>query len=145
MQFCFRITHMSPTPISTLEQSAMDFVAAHPGAGRRAIRTAAAAEVSEATVARSRDFSDSYIPPKAALAYRDFVRKAVRYCVLELKAFRPDKVRTLAARHGVPADDVDSATDYIGRQFNGPHEGNAICYRLSPRDLGAIQQGGKTE
>ena len=84
-------------------------------------------------------------PHKAALAYRDFVKEAVRYCVLDLKGFRPDEVRALAGRHGIPADDVDAVTDYVGRQFDGLHEGNAVRYRLSAEDLEQIQQGGEIE
>ena len=74
-------------------------------------------------------------PSKAALAYRDFVRAAVRRSVLEWKAFRPEKVMAMAAEEGIPEDDRQQVTDYVGQQFRGLHEGNVIRYRLRPDDL----------
>ena len=41
-------------------------------------------------------------PDKAALVYRDFVRKAVRRSVLELKGYRPDDIRDMAERPASP-------------------------------------------
>ncbi len=84
-------------------------------------------------------------PEKAALAYRDFVRKAVRRCVLEWKAFRPEDVIVMAAADGIPDADREQVAAYIGQEFHGLHEGNAIRYRLRPEDLEAISredQGG---
>jgi hypothetical protein len=40
---------------------------------------------------------DIETPEKAALVYRDFVRKAVRLSVLEWKTFRPEFIMTMAA------------------------------------------------
>ena len=77
-------------------------------------------------------------PEKAALAYRDFVRKAVRRCVLEWKAFRPEDVIAMAAADGIPDADREQVAAYIGQEFHGLHEGNAIRYRLRPEDLEAI-------
>ncbi len=78
-------------------------------------------------------------PDKAALAYRDFVRKAVRCSVLEWKRFRPDRVRAMAAENGVPEADREQVVDYVGAQFRGLHEGNVIRYRLRPEDLTGIE------
>ena len=77
-------------------------------------------------------------PDKAALTHRDFVRKAVRCCVLEWKGFRPDRVRSMAAEAGIPGADVEQVVDYVGDQFRGLHEGNVIRYRLRPGDLPGI-------
>ena len=77
-------------------------------------------------------------PEKAALAYRDFVRKAVRRCVLEWKAFRPEDVIAMAAADGIPDADREQVAAYIGQEFHGLHEGNAIRYRLRPEDLEVI-------
>ena len=74
-------------------------------------------------------------PEKAALAYRDFVREAVRYCVLQTGAFKLAKVLTLAEKHGIPEDEREEVAAYIRQQFKGLHEGNLIRYRLKPDDL----------
>lgn len=79
-------------------------------------------------------------PEKAALAYRDFVRKAVRRSVLEWKALRPDDIRAMAAEEGIPEADREPVVDYIGEQFRGLHEGNVIRYRLRPEDLAGIRR-----
>ncbi len=78
-------------------------------------------------------------PEKAALAYRDFVRKAVRRCVLEWKAFRAEDVIAMAAADGVPDADREQVAAYVGQEFRGLHEGNVIRYRLRPEDLEAIR------
>ena len=77
-------------------------------------------------------------PDRAALVYRQFVRSAVRHCVLEWKAFRPDDVRHKAATAGIPETDRGHVADYVGREFHALHEGNAVRYRLRPEDLAAI-------
>ncbi len=77
-------------------------------------------------------------PGKAALAYRDFVREAVRQSVLEWKGFRPDAIRVMAAEAGVPEADREQVVDYVGNELRGLHEGNAIRYRLRPEDLAGI-------
>ena len=77
-------------------------------------------------------------PEKAALAYRDFVRAAVRRSVLEWKAFRPGAVMVMAAEAGIPEADREQVVNYIGQEFRGLHEGNVIRYRLRPEDLAEI-------
>jgi hypothetical protein len=77
-------------------------------------------------------------PDKAALAYRDFVREAVRRAVLDWKAFRPGRVMEMAVEAGIPEADRGQVVDYVGREFGGLHEGNAIRYRLRPKDLAGI-------
>lgn len=74
-------------------------------------------------------------PDKAALAYRDFVREAVRCSVLEWKGFLPDRVRTMAAEAGIPEADREQVVLYVGEQFRGLHEGNLIRYRLRLEDI----------
>lgn len=74
-------------------------------------------------------------PDKAALAYRDFVREAVRRSVLDWKAFRPDRVMAMAVEAGIPEADREQVVDYVGHEFRGLHEGNVIRYRLRPDDL----------
>ncbi|WP_353189074.1 Fic family protein [Pseudomonas sp.] len=74
-------------------------------------------------------------PEKAALAYRDFVREAVRRCVLDFKAFQADAVAAMAAEAGIPDGDRAAVVAYIGEQVRGLHDGNAIRYRLRPEDL----------
>ena len=78
-------------------------------------------------------------PNKAALTYRDFVRKAVRRSVLECKGFRPDDIRAMAAEAGIPEADREQVVDYVGTEFCGLHEGNVIRYRLRPEDLAGIR------
>src|SRR3546814_325425 len=69
-------------------------------------------------------------PEKAALAYRDFVREAVRRSVLEWKSFRPDAIMAMATEAGIPEADREQVVNYIGHEFRGLHEGNVIRYRL---------------
>ena len=82
--------------------------------------------------------ADLESPDKAALAYRDFVRAAVRRCVLEWKTFRPDDVRAMAVEAGIPEADWQGVVDYVGNEIRGLHEGNAIRYRLRPEDLAGL-------
>jgi Fic family protein len=77
-------------------------------------------------------------PEKAALAYRSFVREAVRYSVLEAKAFHPDDILAMAEAHGIPEDERAGVVSYAHQQFKGLHEGNVIRYRLKPSDLEGI-------
>ena len=81
-------------------------------------------------------------PERAALAYRDFVRAAVRRSVLEWKAFQPDAVMAMAAEAGIPESDREQVVNYIGQEFHGLHEGNVVRYRLHPEDLAG--SGGRT-
>lgn len=74
-------------------------------------------------------------PDKAALAYRGFVKEAVRRAVLEWKAFDPARVIEMARAAGIPEDDIPGAVAYTRREFAGLHEGNCIRYRLRPEDL----------
>lgn len=77
-------------------------------------------------------------PQRAAVVYRDFVREAVRRCVLDLKAFRPEVVAEMAAEAGIPEADREEVVNYVGQQFRGLHEGNAIRYKLRPEDVAAL-------
>lgn len=82
-------------------------------------------------------------PEKAALAYREFVREAVRRSVLEFKAFRADKVLAMATEAGISEEDRDAVVAYVGQQVRGLHEGNVIRYKLRPADLeGLVQEQG---
>ena len=80
-------------------------------------------------------------PEKAALAYREFVREAVRRCVLEFKAFDHDQVLAMATVAGVPEADREGVVAYVRDQLAGLHEGNVIRYRLKPDDLEGVDQG----
>ena len=77
-------------------------------------------------------------PDKAALVYRDFVRKAVRRSVLEWKAFRPELIMAMANEAGIPEADREEVVNYIGNEIRALHEGNVIRYRLRPEDLSGI-------
>ena len=79
-------------------------------------------------------------PDKAALAYRDFVREAVRRSVLDWKAFEPERVMEMAAQADIPEEDREEVVDYVGQEFRGLHEGNVIRYRLRPADLEALSR-----
>ena len=79
-------------------------------------------------------------PDKAALAYRDFVREAVRRSVLDWKAFLPDNITAMAAQTDIPEADRQQVVDYVGQQFCSLHEGNIIRYRLRPEDLAGISR-----
>lgn len=79
-------------------------------------------------------------PDKAALAYRDFVREAVRRSVLDWKAFRPESIMAMAAEADIPEADRQQVTAYVGQEFRGLHEGNVIRYRLRPEDLTGINR-----
>lgn len=79
-------------------------------------------------------------PEKAAIAYRDFVREAVRRCVLDWKSFDADNVLNMAAEADIAEDDRQQVVEYVGAQFRGLHEGNAIRFKLKPDDLADIVQ-----
>ncbi len=79
-------------------------------------------------------------PDKAALAYRDFVREAVRRSVLNWKAFQPDKIMQMAIDADIPEADREHVVDYVGQEFHSLHEGNVIRYRLRPDDLAGISR-----
>jgi Fic family protein len=81
------------------------------------------------------------MPDKAALAYRDFVREAIRRCVLEWKAFRPENVMAMADKANIPESDRRQVVEYAMQQFRGLHEGNVIRYRLRPVDLEGVERG----
>ena len=78
-------------------------------------------------------------PDKAALAYREFVRSAVRRSVKQWRGFRPEAVAALAVEAGIPEGDQDHVVEYVGKQIRGLHEGNLIRYRLRPEDLAALE------
>ena len=163
------------------DRTLLDYIAAHPGAGREEIRRHVAPTSSGPTVWRALKrltmddrayvegligvyelndvsllrevFVDAYLasaenyrvlradlesPDKAALAYRDFVRSAVRRSVLEWKMLRPDDVRAMAVEAGIPEADRQGVVDYIGKEIRGLHEGNVIRYRLRPEDLAGL-------
>lgn len=80
-------------------------------------------------------------PEKAALAYRQFVREAVRRCVLEFKAFDYEQVLAMAAEAGVSEADREGVVVYVRDQLAGLHEGNVIRYRLKPDDLEGVDLG----
>lgn len=77
-------------------------------------------------------------PEKAALAYRGFVREAVRYSVLQTKAFRRDDILAMTAQQGIPDAEREAVVSYVHAQFKGLHEGNVIRYRLKPTDLDGV-------
>ena len=79
-------------------------------------------------------------PDKAALAYRDFVREAVRRSVLDWKAFRPESIMAMAAEADIPETDRQQVVDYVGQEFRSLHEGNIIRYRLRPEDLAGVSR-----
>ena len=77
-------------------------------------------------------------PEKAALAYREFVREAVRTCVLEFKEFRREAVDEMALTADVLDADRASVVAYVREQIVSLHEGNVIRYRLKPDDLEGV-------
>ena len=79
-------------------------------------------------------------PDKAALTYREFVREAVRRCVLEWKDFQPDDVGIMAQEAGIPEADREQVVAYVGNEFRGLHEGNVIRYRLRSVDLAGVKE-----
>ncbi len=81
-------------------------------------------------------------PEKAALAYRDFVREAVRRSVLEFGSFAPERLEAMAADAGVPEADRAAVVKYIGRELAGLHEGNVIRYRLKAEELARMDRTG---
>lgn len=81
-------------------------------------------------------------PGKAALAYREFVREAVRRSVLEWKEFNAERIMAMAQEAGIAEADRPSVVDYVGQEFRGLHEGNVIRYRLRAEDLAGIRRYG---
>jgi hypothetical protein len=79
-------------------------------------------------------------PNRVAVTYRDFVKEAVRRSVLEHKAFYADRIMAMAAGAGIPEKDREQVVNYVGAQFKGLHEGNAIRFKLKPDDLDVIER-----
>jgi hypothetical protein len=79
-------------------------------------------------------------PEKAALVYRDFVRDAVRRCVLTFHGVWPEEVLAMAASAHIPEVDRKAVVAYVVAQVRGLHEGNVIRYRLKPEDLHGLQR-----
>jgi hypothetical protein len=80
-------------------------------------------------------------PEKAALVYRDFVRKAVRRSVLEWKAFRPELIMAMAAEADIPEADREEVVNYIGNEFRGLHEGQCDSLSVAPGGSHGHQPG----
>ena len=80
-------------------------------------------------------------PHKAALTYRDFVRQAVRRCVLDWRMFRHDDVLAMAANAGIPANDRGAVAAYVESEVGGLHEGNAIRYGLARESVVGLRSG----
>ena len=80
-------------------------------------------------------------PDKSALVYRDFVHEAIRCSVLEWRGLRKDLIKAMAVEAGIPEADLEQVLDYVGKEFRGLHEGNAIRYRLRSEDLAGIKAG----
>lgn len=80
------------------------------------------------------------VPEKATLAYRGFVREAVRRSVIEWKVFRHKNILSMAIEAEIPEEDREEAVDYVRREFQGLHEGNVVRYRLHPKDLEEISR-----
>ncbi len=78
-------------------------------------------------------------PDKAALVYRNFVHRAIRYSVLECRGLHRDVIRTMAIEAGILESDFEQVLDYVGKEFRGLHEGNVIRYRLRAEDLAGIK------
>lgn len=78
------------------------------------------------------------VPAKAALAHRETVREAVRFCVLKARRFDSDGVLALIKAQGVPEADQEADIMYAHQQFKGLHEGNAIRFRLKAADLDGV-------
>lgn len=78
-------------------------------------------------------------PDKSALVYRDFVHEAIRRSVLEWRGLRKDLIRAMAVEAGIPETDLEQVLDYVGKEFRGLHEGNAIRYRLRAEELASIR------
>ncbi|MCC5992918.1 MAG: Fic family protein [Rhodobacteraceae bacterium] len=79
-------------------------------------------------------------PEKAALAYREFVREAVRRCVLEFQEFRAAEVMDMAEQAEIPEGDRNAVIAYVGEQVRGLHEGNVIRYRLKPQNIVGLRR-----
>lgn len=79
-------------------------------------------------------------PPKSALTHRDFVRQAVRNCVLEWGSFRRERVLAMAASAGIPTNEHNDVASYVEGEVNGLHEGNAIRYGIPPESVARLQR-----
>ncbi len=80
-------------------------------------------------------------PDKAAAVYREFIREAIRKCVLEWKEFYPVGIRALAEQQNIPKEDRDDVILYAKKQFDGLHAGNVIRFRIRPEDLEGLKNG----
>ena len=78
-------------------------------------------------------------PDKAAVVYRDFVRRAVRHCVLKTKKFCQEEIESMTVEAGIPEEDREQVVRYVEKETRGLHEGNLIRYRLRVKDLDGFE------
>ena len=78
-------------------------------------------------------------PDRVGLEYRRFTRRAVRRCVRDWRAFKPDRLRQMMEEAEVPLAHREDVLDYIERCFRELTPGNAIIYGLRPDALEGLE------
>ncbi len=82
-----------------------------------------------------------YLRPEAieiervSVVYDRFTTRAVRRCILEWRAFDPERARAMMEDADIPLADRDEVLDYIERSFRTLTPGNAILYGVKPEAL----------
>lgn len=82
-----------------------------------------------------------YLRPEAidiervSVVYDRFTRRVVRRCILEWRAFEPERVRAMMEDADLPLADRDEVFDFIKRSFRTLTPGNAILYGVKPEAL----------
>ena len=76
---------------------------------------------------------------RVSVVYRRFTDHAVRRCILEWRAFEPERVREMMEDADIPLADRDEVLDFIERSFRTLTPGNAILYGVKPEALEGLE------
>ncbi len=76
---------------------------------------------------------------RASVTYRRFARRAVRRCILEWRAFEPERVREMMGDADIPLADRDEVLDFVEDSFRTLTPGNAILYGVKPEALEGLE------
>ena len=76
---------------------------------------------------------------RPGVVYRRFTSRVVRRCILEWRAFEPERVREMMEDADIPLADRDEVLDFIERSFRTLTPGNAILYGVKPEALEGLE------
>ena len=79
--------------------------------------------------------SEAIVIKRVTVVYRRFARGAVRRCIVEWRAFEPERVRKMMEDDDIPLADRDELLDFVEESFRNLTPGTAILYGVKPEAL----------